>query len=69
MVHVLHVDAQSRVADLSVGQGCPVCGGPCSVRTTPHGAWSYCAHCRRLSPARLTRIPGGLQLMQPVAVA
>jgi len=35
------VDAEKQVADLSVGKGCPLCGGALSVRKTPGTVWSY----------------------------
>jgi hypothetical protein len=63
------VDAEKQVADLNVGEGCPLCGGALSVRTTPGTVWSYCAHCRRLSQPKMAMGHQGLLLFHPAAVA
>ncbi len=69
MIDVLRYDEQNRVADLNVAQGCLTCGGTLEVRTTPHGTWSHCRDCHRLSRSKLAMTPMGIQLMHRVPSA
>lgn len=65
----MKVDAEKQVADLNVGEGCPLCGGALSVRTTPGTVWSYCSDCRRLARPRMAVGPQGVVFFHPAAVA
>jgi hypothetical protein len=65
----MKVDAEKQVADLHVGEGCPLCGGALSVRTTPGTVWSYCSDCRRLSRPKMAMGHRGIVFLEPAAVA
>jgi hypothetical protein len=69
MLEVKKVDAETRVADLNVGEGCPICGGTVCVRTTPGQVWSYCPACRRLSQPKMAVGHQGIVFLHPAAVA
>ncbi|EPX57954.1 hypothetical protein D187_004488 [Cystobacter fuscus DSM 2262] len=62
-------DSEQQMADLSVGGGCPSCGGALSVRKTPGQVWGYCPSCRRLSQPRMAVGPRGIVLMHRTAAA
>ena len=52
-----------RIADFTLPEGCMLCGGAVSIRSTPGGgAHSYCAHCHWLSRTRLRMRKDGLEI-------
>jgi hypothetical protein len=52
-----------RIADFTLPEGCMLCGGAVSIRSTPGGgAHSYCAHCHWLSRTRLRMRKEGLEI-------
>jgi hypothetical protein len=52
-----------RIADFTLPDGCMLCGGAVSIRTTPGGgAHSYCPHCHWLSRTRLRMHKEGLEI-------
>ncbi len=65
-MELLRVDREAKVADMSLPQSCPACGGDLVLRAGPHGTWSHCRGCLRLSRSKLQFTPMGLQLTQPV---
>ncbi|PTL81869.1 hypothetical protein [Vitiosangium sp. GDMCC 1.1324] len=51
------------VSEFTLPEGCMLCGGAVSIRTTPgSGAHSYCAHCHWLSRTRLRMHKNGLEI-------
>ncbi|MBZ4395854.1 hypothetical protein OWM54_16705 [Myxococcus sp. MISCRS1] len=51
-----------RFAEFVLPDGCVLCGGAVSVRATPSGANSYCAHCHWLSKPRMRVKDNGVEL-------
>lgn len=52
-----------RIADFTLPEGCMLCGGAVSIRSTPgSGAHSYCPHCHWLGRTRLRMHKGGLEI-------
>ena len=52
-----------RIADFTLPEGCMLCGGSVSIRSTPGGgAHSYCPHCHLLSRTRLRMRKEGLEI-------
>ena len=51
-----------RVAEFTLPEGCLMCGGEVSIRATPGGAASYCAHCHWLSRPRVRVKDNGLEI-------
>lgn len=49
-------------ADVFVPTGCPLCGGPISLRVSPKGATSVCVPCRWIARPMVDFGPRGLQL-------
>ena len=51
------------VSEFTLPEGCMLCGGAVSIRSTPGGgAHSYCAHCHWLSRTRLRMRKEGLEI-------
>lgn len=51
-----------RFAEFTLPEGCLLCGGEVSVRATPSGASSYCAHCHWLTKPRVRVKDNGLEI-------
>lgn len=56
-------NAGERIAEFILPEGCMLCGGAVTIRSTPGGgAHSYCPHCHWLSRTRLRMHKGGLEV-------
>jgi hypothetical protein len=52
-----------NIAEFTLPQGCMLCGGEVSIRSTPGGgSHSYCPHCHWLSRTRLRMHKDGLEI-------
>jgi hypothetical protein len=55
----------SRVVDLSISEGCPLCAGPIALRLSQKGARSCCRNCRWISEPLVRPGDEGLQVEYP----
>ncbi|HLM43737.1 hypothetical protein [Archangium sp.] len=63
MTNTTESNPGERIADFTLPEGCMLCGGAVSIRSTPSGgAHSYCAHCHWLSRTRLRMRKDGLEI-------
>jgi hypothetical protein len=59
------LDHAHRTADISVPQGCPLCGGALDLRVTPNSAFTYCGQCHWISRSVVQVGPHSLELGHP----
>jgi hypothetical protein len=58
-------DTTETTRDLSLPEGCILCGGDLAVRITPSGAASLCVSCRWLSRPQMKREDGSIHVIHP----
>lgn len=59
---------ENGAADVTLGEGCPLCGGELALRMTPGAqAASCCKQCRWISRPQVTMGPTGLQVAYPTS--
>ena len=59
------LDRSQGRADISVPEGCPLCGGPLDLRVTSSSAYSYCNHCHWISRSVVSVGPNSLEVAHP----
>jgi len=64
MIHGI-IDRGEGRADLSVPEGCPLCGGALDLRLTPTTAFTYCARCRWISRSVVAVRSGTVEVGHP----
>jgi hypothetical protein len=52
-------------ADISVPEGCPLCGGVLDLRVTSSSAFTYCGHCHWISRSVVSVGPNSLEVGHP----